>query len=268
MAAEPASLGQLVLGNTAVYAQVLRFFIVLFLGIVVTRTVLMPLARRVATRRDARKKTVHSLENLVGVIGFFMAFTVGLQAAEFGNLVTVIGTVAGAATVAVGWGMRDHVGSLVSGIFLHVYPSFVKEDYITVGETSGVVKEITLVETRLQGPNGKKIVLPNNYLTTQPITNHTKGRVTQDGFTVNVRPAKLEAATTALKQIALEEDAVLNTPEPIVQYMELVDGTIATELIYHVRDSEDVNAVKSTVIERFNTAAVEQELLDAPADDR
>ncbi len=263
-----ADLVQMVFGSTSVYVQLLRFFVVFIVGITVIRTVVMPLVRRIAARRGTKKRAKHSLENIVGVIGFFVTFTAALQAGDFGGLVTVIGTVGAAATVAIGWGMRDQVGSLVSGIFMHISPSFVEGDYISTEDMTGTVQETTMIETKLRGPNGQKLVVPNSYLTTRPVTNHTKGTVTQDSLTVKVRPEKLDAARDALKTLAAEYDEVLNSPAPRVLHGDMDGKSVTTELVYYIRDNQDVRQIRSNVIEQFNRMAVDQELLAEPEEEK
>lgn len=266
MPIDPASLNEL-LGNTGVYIQLARFFLVLLIGILITRTVLVPFVRRIARRRDADKKAKHSMENIIHILGVFAAFTAALQAGEFGSLVTVIGTVAAAATVAIGWGMRDQVGSLVSGVFMHLYPSFVKGDHIQVGDVKGTIREITLSETRLRGENGEKLVVPNNFFTTRPVQNKTKGTITQDDFNVNVRPEKLDEAENTLKRIADGLDAILSRPEPRVVHTDMDANAVTTELLYFVRDTEDIRKIKSEMIQRFNAEAQKQNFLAEPAED-
>lgn len=255
---------EMLLGSTSVYLQILRFFIVLGVGIAVTRTVFMPIVRRLVSRRGAGKKTKHSVENIVGVVAVFVTFIAALQAAEFGGLVTVIGTVTAALTVAIGWGMRDQISSLVAGVFLNMYPSFVNGDYISSDDFAGTVHEVNLVDTVIKDGNGQKTRIPNSLLTTQPITNHTKGTVTQDEFTVTVRPEKREDAVSALEIIAEQHDVVRSTPAPTVVHDGIADGAVTTRLVYYIDDTADRSAVKTDLVGRFTDQAVKQDLLAAP----
>ncbi|MFB6182515.1 MAG: mechanosensitive ion channel domain-containing protein [Candidatus Nanohaloarchaea archaeon] len=125
----------------------------------------MPTTRKILQIRGKQKKSIHSVENIVGVIGLFITFTVGLQAAKFGNLATILGAIAAALTVAVGFGMRDQISSLVAGILIQLDNPFVKGDYIKVNDQEGKVKEINLRTTIINGKNNEKLVLPNNVLT-------------------------------------------------------------------------------------------------------
>ncbi|MFB6115068.1 MAG: hypothetical protein ABEK04_02160, partial [Candidatus Nanohalobium sp.] len=112
--------------------QLARFFLALIGGVAVTKLVLMPLTRRLM-KKKGDKKALHSIENLVGVVGLFLTFTIALQVGNFGSLATIIGAIAAALTVAVGFGMRDQVSSVVGGIFIHLDNPFVKGDYIKTG---------------------------------------------------------------------------------------------------------------------------------------
>ena len=95
-----------ILTGTSTWVQLARFLVTLLVGVAVTRILLMPASRRLVSKKGDRKVT-HSIENLVGVTGLFLTFTVALQAGSFGGLATIIGAIAAALTVAVGFGMRD-----------------------------------------------------------------------------------------------------------------------------------------------------------------
>ncbi len=253
-----------VLGSTSVYLQLLRFFVVFFIGIAVTRFVLMPMVRRIAVRRGTEKKTRHSVENFVGVIGFFFALTAALQAGNFGGLVTLIGTVAAAATIAIGWGMRDQIGSLVSGVFLHISPSFVNGDYISVGDVNGTIRDTNMIETRMRGPHGRNMIVPNSYLTTRPLVNHTRGTKTQDSITVKLRPEKLDDGVTVLMDLAAAEEEILDVPKPRVTHAEIDGNAVTTDIVYYIEDGQDARQIKTRFIRTFAREAVEQDLLAEP----
>ena len=161
-----------ILSGSNIYFQLARFFIVVFAGVLLTRAVVMPLSVKLMSRRNSSKKAKHSLENITGLFALFTTLLIALQAASFGNLLTILGTIAAAATVAIGFGMRDQVSSLVAGIFIHTDNPFVKGDYIKVTETAGKIKEINLRTTKLNSENDTQIV-PNNILNSNTVQNFT-----------------------------------------------------------------------------------------------
>ncbi|MFB6180409.1 MAG: mechanosensitive ion channel domain-containing protein [Candidatus Nanohalobium sp.] len=134
-----------------IYIQLAKFFFTLLTGVIITRAVLMPLTKKAFQKRGDLKAS-HSFENLAGITGLFLSLTIPLQVGGLGDLATIIGAVAAALTVAVGFGMRDQVASVVGGIFIHLDNPFIKGDYIKTGETSGKIKEIKLRATVLEKP--------------------------------------------------------------------------------------------------------------------
>ncbi|MDY6769084.1 MAG: mechanosensitive ion channel [Candidatus Nanohaloarchaea archaeon] len=255
------------LGSASVYFQLARFFVVFFIGLFVTRAAVMPAARWLIGRRGGEKKAVYSAENLVGVLGVFISLTAALQAAAFGNLVTVVGTVAAALTIAIGFGMREQIGNLVSGLFIQLDTPFLRGDYIRSGDIEGRVKDIKLRETRLRSPTGEKLVVPNSSLSNNPLRNFTRDRSTFNKLDITVDPEDAAAVEELLHDIATGTDAVLETPEPEVHYEGMSDGKVVLELVYAVKESADVKAVRTAIVDAFSDRGVEAGIFQAEKDD-
>jgi potassium efflux system protein len=246
----------------AVYLQVARFFVVLAAGILVTRLLIMPLTGMLAARRTDDKVSVHTYTSLAGIASLFLAFIVALQAAEFGGLVTVLGAITAALTVAVGFGMRDQISNLVGGFFIYADHPFVKGDYIRVGEDEGVVKEISLRQTVLNGPNREKLVIPNSVLTLNPVRNYTKGRKTRIVVPLKVAAGKAGEFESVALEAARENENILEKPEPDFGYIGLEDGKMQLELRCWTRDSKDVKQVKDELLHQVMSAAEVEGLLE------
>jgi small-conductance mechanosensitive channel len=249
------------LGNQQTLIQLGRFLLTLAIGAFLTRAVLMPLTRRLLFKRKD-EKTLHSIVNIAGIIGLFLSFTVALQAGNFGDLATIIGAIAAALTVAVGFGMRDQVGNIVSGIFIHFDNPFIKGDYIKVGEVEGVVKEISLRDTIINGQGSEKTVIPNSTLMNNPMKNYTRGRRTKTSIETKIDPKKLEEVSLLLREAAEENQKVLKKPGPETVYRKLEDGKMNTELHYWVKDPETSKQIKSQVLEKYNQKLKETGLLE------
>lgn len=254
------------LNSQDIYFQLARFIIVIVLGTLVTRTALMPFTRRAMARKGSDVKAKHSMENLVGLIGLFITFVVALQAGDFGNLVTVLGTLAAALTVAIGFGMRDQVSSVVAGIFIHTDNPFVKGDYIEFDEFEGVVKEIKLRTTVLNGNNDEKQIVPNNLLTTNVVKNRTKGRGTRSVLEVQVDSKHMEKASEILMKATEDQDEILSSPSPKIGYKSVEDGKIVVRMNYWLRDSERVKDVRSQVLKTFVSSSAEEGIFDQKED--
>lgn len=247
--------------DAGVYFQLARFFIVLLIGLVLTQAILLPVLSRLLKKRDAKKKTRQSVMNLANVIGFFISFTVALQAGNFGTLVTIIGAVAAALTVAIGFGMRDQVSNIVAGFLIYLYNPFLVGDYIKSEDAEGVVEEITLVSTTLTGSSSQKVVVPNSQLMIEELKNYTQDSQTKGSIRVTLPNERLKDGAELLKQIANRRDGILESPEPDIFYSE-TEGAVYAELHYWLATSRQSKQVKSDILEEFNQQAVTAGLFD------
>jgi len=246
------------LTSQQVYFQLARFVAAIAIGTILTRTVLMPLTRRAMARKGSDIKAKHSMENIVALIGLFITFIAALQAGSFGNLVTVLGTIAAALTVAVGFGMRDQVSSIVAGIFIHTDNPFVKGDYIKMNDYEGVVKDIKLRATTLNGKDEEKQIVPNNLLTTNVVKNQTKGKRTRAGLDLQISSENLEKVSDLLIESATEQEEVLSNPEPEIKYSGIEGGKIDTKLRYWLNSSDKVKSVRSKILKSFAQKMAEE----------
>ncbi len=249
------------LPDTQMYIQLLRFFVILVAGILFTRLVLMPAAHRAAARRSEDKLSTHSLENVVGLAGLFMSFIFALQGAQLGNLVTVLGAITAALTVAVGFGMRDQISNVVAGFFIMTDNPFVKGDYISAGDYEGVVKNIALRHTVINGSSNEKVVLPNAMLTTSPMRNLTKGRKTKVKSEFKIPVKKSEKFEELAKNKASEDDRVLKKPEPATSVKALEDEKSVIGLTYWIRESDDLKGVRSDVTREIIDESIKKKII-------
>lgn len=245
--------------NAGVYLQLARFGLVLVVGLVATRVAVVPVLSWVLRRRDARKETRYSIVNLGAIVGYFVTFTVALQAGEFGNLVTIIGAVAAALTVAIGFGMRDQISNVVAGFLIYLYNPFFVGDYIESGDAEGVVEEISLATTTLAGSASQTVVVPNGQLLTEGLKNYTRDARTKASIRIGLPEAHLEAGMALLEEVATDHDEVLAEPSHDVFYGE-DDGEVYAELHYWLADSRRSKQVKSQVLAAFHAQAVDRGL--------
>ncbi len=237
--------------NADLYLQLARFFLIAAIGVVATRVVIMPLAGHAARKRDGTKKSVHSFQNFAAVIGLFLTFIIALQAAEFGGLVTVLGAITAALTVAVGFGMRDQVSNVVGGLFILTDNPFIKGDYVKVNDIEGVVKDIKLRYTVLNGATSEKLLVPNSVLTLNPVRNFSRGSKTKTAVEFKVSAGEMEKFEKLALKVVEENAETLEKPTPEVTAVGIEDGKTRLELLYWVKDSADSKRVRSAVVKEI-----------------
>jgi small-conductance mechanosensitive channel len=99
---------------------------------------------------------------------------VGLFTQNLGSL--LVG--AGFLGIVVGMAARQTLGAVLAGFVLMFSRPFEIGDWVEIGEREGIVTDITIVTTRIQTFDGEYVMLPNDEVSGQPITNRTrKGRL-------------------------------------------------------------------------------------------
>ena len=189
--------------SQSILLNLLGFTLTLLAGAIVTRTVLMPFSASLVRKRGGDEKAAGASENMAVLTGMLASLVAALQVRGFGNLVTVLGTVAAAATVAIGFGMRDQISNLVAGVFIHLDTPFVRGDYITTEELEGTVKKVGLRSTVIDSGREKHMV-PNAQITTKVSVNHTKNRKTYSGFEDSFLPHDAGKAAENIRESLAE----------------------------------------------------------------
>ncbi|MCL2267101.1 MAG: mechanosensitive ion channel family protein, partial [Treponema sp.] len=92
----------------------------------------------------------------------------------FGVNTSSILAVLGVAGVAIGLALKDLLGNLVSGIILIVMECIRIGEYIEFTSIGGTVKQINLLTTILETPDGIYISAPNSSILGNPIKNYTR----------------------------------------------------------------------------------------------
>ncbi|WP_414836722.1 mechanosensitive ion channel family protein [Candidatus Nanohalococcus occultus] len=234
--------------------RLVRFATAFAIGIILTRLTATTLSKRVL---DLKKYSTHRISNIIQLIGFSVSLVVALEAGQFGNLLTVVGTLAAALTVAIGFGMREEVANYVAGIFIHMQNPYVKGDYIKIGDEQGRVKEIGMRATVLNESTRSDVIVPNSKIDSNPVRNYTRGTKNYASIIVSVDNEDVQQAEEILLESASSMEKILERPEPEVKYLE-IEEKVKIKLNYTVKGSPV--DTRSRIISEFNRKAVEAEI--------
>ena len=143
--------------------------------------------------------------------------------------------------IIVGLAARETLGSLLGGLVLMFSRPFEVGDWVRVDEKEGVVSDITLMSTRIQGFDGEYIVVPNDVVTTKTITNHSRqGRLRADvevdiDYDTDIDRAR-EVALEATESVATAHEFARETPAPDVIARRLDDSAVVLSARIWVND--------------------------------
>jgi len=156
---------------------------------------------------------------------FFVGILVGLSALEI-NIGPVIAII-GAASFVVAFALQGTLSNFASGIMIMFYRPFDVGDLIAVAGEYGTVLSMNLVSTSVATLDNKLMVVPNNEIWGNTITNATKSierrvdMVFGIGYSDNIEQAK-----QVLDKILAGHPKILSNPEPVVRLHELGDSSV------------------------------------------
>jgi moderate conductance mechanosensitive channel len=120
---------------------------------------------RVALSREQQTRTVAGVlysasSKIVWAVAILTAMT------EFGINVTPVATLAGLASLAVGFGAQNLVRDIITGFYIVLEDQYVVGDTIQVGDNIGRVEHVTLRRTVLRDARGALVTIANGDIRT------------------------------------------------------------------------------------------------------
>jgi small conductance mechanosensitive channel len=155
----------------------------------------------------------------------FIGLLVGLSALEInvGPLIAVIG----ATGFVVAFALQSTLSNFASGLMIMLYRPFDVDDVVDVSGVIGKVKSMTLVTTTIMTPDNKLMVVPNNSIWGNIITNVTGSSVRRVDLVFGTGyEADINRTQNVLEEILAQHPLVLPEPEPQVHLHELAESSV------------------------------------------
>ncbi len=202
------------------------------------------------TQIDATQRLL--AEKLIAIALFVFALLFGIDLV--GIDLTSLAVFSGAAGLAIGFGLQKSVGNLIAGIILLMDRSIKPGDIIVVGDGSsmggsalpggvpnvGRVAKIGVRAVNVVTRDGKKHLIPNELLMTQPVENWSYA---SPEVRVRMRvpvpyDCDLRRAQRLIVETAMTNPRILNEPEPAVWITAFGERAVEHELRYWISDPE------------------------------
>lgn len=161
----------------------------------------------------------------IKIVGFVLILICALSTAG----ISTTGLIAGfsAAGAAVALALKDSLSNLAGGIVLLITHPFVTGDYIEMGDYSGTVEQIDILQTTLITPDNKTVVIPNGLLSSDKVVNYTKQKTRRVDLTIPISyDNDVESAKKSVLKAVKRETKVLTAPEAFVRVGEYSDSSV------------------------------------------
>jgi len=218
---------------------------------------------------NAVKKALSYTESSSKILNDFFINSVGRLTIAVGILVAIsaigisvapIMAIIGAAGFVVAFALQGTLSNFASGIMIMLYRPFDVKDLVEVAGIVGKVQSMTLVSTTIMTADNKLMIVPNNAIWGDVITNahYSKERRVDMVFGIGYND-DIEQAMQVMNQILSDHPAVLETPKSVVQVSELADSSVNFICRPWVKTADYWNVywdVTRAVKEQFDAAGI------------
>ena len=204
--------------------------ITLFLVTVLAAWILSKLNSRAVKKATSKIQSASELlkdfiVNITRKVVLLVGFVIALSMLEvnIGPLLAAIGAVG----FIMGFALQGTLSNFAAGIMILIYRPYDIGDLVDVAGAFGKVDAMTIVSTTLRKPDNQKIVVPNNMVWGDIITNVTGTSKRRVDLVFGIGYGDdIAKAQAILEDILANHDAILKDPEPVVKVHELADSSV------------------------------------------
>ena len=193
-------------------------------------------AENVLTKIDMDDGIKHSLISGFSFVGFIISSLLAVIA--IGVDLTNLAFIAGALSVGIGFGLQDVIKNLVAGIIILFERPLRVGDWVNIGGTEGIVKQINIRSTEIQSFARTSVIIPNATLISSSVTNMTHDdNMSRQTVCVGVAyGSDVEKVKEILLECATKHPVVLKNPAPMVLFKDFGSSSLDFELRCYVND--------------------------------
>jgi len=201
------------------------FLIIILLSWVLSNVIGKAVQRAIVNISSASALLKDFIVNISRKAIFVVGFVVALSMLEvnIGPLLAAIG----AAGFIMGFALQGTLSNFAAGIMILIYRPYDVGDLVDVGGMLGKVDAMTIVSTTLRKPDNQKVVIPNNMIWGDIITNITGTSKRRVDLVFGIGYSDdMAKAQKILEEILNNHEAVLKDPAPVVKVHELADSSV------------------------------------------
>ena len=205
--------------------NIAKFLAILFMAMFVSK-LLSKGARRALEHTPSNSQLLNDfIANIIHKVVMLIGLLVALAALDI-NVGPIMAMV-GAAGFVVAFALQGTLSNFASGLMIMLYRPYDIGDVVDVAGIVGTVESMTLVSTSIVTPDNRMMVVPNNSIWGNIITNVTHSDTRRVDMTFGIGyNDDIDQAENVMKKILAEHPLVLKDPAPGIAITELADSSV------------------------------------------
>ncbi|MAH05752.1 MAG: mechanosensitive ion channel protein [Alphaproteobacteria bacterium] len=159
--------------------------------------------------------------------GLGLAFVVIASLSQLGVETTSLAAVIAAAGLAIGLALQGSLSNLAAGVMIILFRPFKIGDFVEAAGAAGIVEDISIFTTKFRTPDNRQIIVPNNAVTSDNITNISAKPERRVDLVVGVSyDDDLKKVKDVLSKIVSADERVLKDKDVVIAVSELADSSV------------------------------------------
>jgi len=205
--------------------NILKFLAIIFAAMFISKLLSKGAKKALQTTQSSSQLLTEFISNSIHKVVMFIGLLVALAAMDI-NVAPIMAMV-GAAGFVVAFALQGTLSNFASGLMIMFYRPYDIGDVVDVAGIVGTVDSMTLVSTSIVTPDNRMMVVPNNSIWGNIITNVTHSDTRRVDLTFGIGyDDNIEQAEQVMKKILADHPLVLKDPEPAVKVNELADSSV------------------------------------------
>lgn len=204
--------------------KVLLAIVVYFVGKWIAKMLASAFERGMAAK-NVDPTVAHFTRNIVyyALFAVVIIASLGQLGVETASFVAIVG----AAGLAIGFALQGSLANFAAGVLLILFRPIKVGDYVEAGGAAGVVKEISIFTTVLTTPDNKVVIIANNQVMSNNITNYSTMATRRVDLLVGISyGSDIKLAKQIMQDIAEADSRVLKDPAIQIAVKELADSSV------------------------------------------
>ncbi|GGA98114.1 mechanosensitive ion channel family protein [Agarivorans gilvus] len=244
--------------------DILLLPLILLISYLALKTLIKVIVKRM-TSKGLTPDVVHLVSRITYILGIVVMLVMTLELINIP--ITAFAFLSGAVAIGVGFGAQNIINNFISGWILMWERPIKIGDFLEVDGVKGNVEAINTRSTRIRRTDGVHLLIPNSKLLENTVINWTlidnKARTTVSVGVAYGSPCRKVA--TLIEQAVSEQDAVLNSPAPVVIFNDFGDNALAFVAYFWVEANMEgqIRQVSSEIRYRIDELFAENDIVIA-----